>query len=72
MVRIQFSLIKKVKVGRPEHWLTPTPPTSDIISFLPPPPPPPSPLKDDVICASTQNMKFVLLHDKAADGNLTT
>ena len=37
MVEIQFSLIK---IGRPEHSLTPPPPTSDNISFLHYPPPP--------------------------------
>ena len=30
---------KKIKIGRPEHSLTPPPPTSDNISFLPYPPP---------------------------------
>ena len=39
MTRIQFSLIKKIKIGRPEQSLPPQPPTSDIISFLPPPTP---------------------------------
>ena len=33
---------KKIKFGRPEHSLTPRPPMSDNISFLPDPPPPPS------------------------------
>ena len=51
-------LIKKIKIKieRPEHSLTPHPPTSDNISFLPYPPPPrlllPPPLKVDVICVS--------------------
>ena len=42
----QFSLIKKIKIGRPE-LLLPHPPTSDNISFLPypPPSPPPAPSK---------------------------
>ena len=31
---VLFSLIKKIKIGRPEHSLTPHPPTSDNISFL--------------------------------------
>ena len=31
---------KKIKIGRPEHSLTPQPPTSDNISFLPYPPSP--------------------------------
>ena len=38
---IQFSLIKKIKTGLPEHSRTPQPPTSDNISFFPAPPPPP-------------------------------
>ena len=40
MGRIQFSLIKKSKIGRPEQSLTPHPAISDIISFLPLPHPP--------------------------------
>ena len=35
MVQIQFSLIKKIKIERPEQLLTPSPPTSDNTSFLP-------------------------------------
>ena len=31
---------KKIKMGHPEHSLTPHPPTSDNISFLPYPPSP--------------------------------
>ena len=56
MAEIQFSLIKKIKIGRPKHSLTPHPPTSDNISFLPYHPPPASPppthtrLKVDVMC----------------------
>ena len=35
---------KKIKIGRPEHSLTPHPPTSNNLSFLPyPPPTPPHP-----------------------------
>ena len=34
MAQIQYFLIKKVKIGRPKHLLTPHPPTSDNISFL--------------------------------------
>ena len=49
MEQIQFSLIKKIKIERPEHSLTLHPPTSDNISFLPYPPPL---LKVDVICVS--------------------
>ena len=39
MAQIQFSLIKKKKIGRPEHSLPPPPPTFDSISFLPYPHP---------------------------------
>ena len=42
---------KKIKIGRPENSLTPHPPTSNNISFLPYPPPP-YPVKVDVICVS--------------------
>ena len=34
MAQIQFSLTKKIKIGRPEHSLTLQPTTSDNISFL--------------------------------------
>ena len=34
---------KKIKIGHPEHSLTPHTPTSNNISFLPPPPHPPLP-----------------------------
>ena len=44
MAQIQFSLIKKIKIGRPEHSLT-----YDNISFFPYPLPP---LKLDIICVS--------------------
>ena len=40
---------KKIKIGRPEHSLSPDPPTSDNISFFPYPPPL---LRVDVICVS--------------------
>ena len=44
---------EKIKIERPEHSLTPPPPTSDNIPFLPYPPPPlHSPLEADVICVS--------------------
>ena len=42
---------KKIKIGCPEHSLTPHPPTTENISFLPSLPSPP-PLKVDVICVS--------------------
>ena len=43
MAQIQFSLMKKIKIGRPEHLLTHHLPTSDNISFfLPTPTPTPS------------------------------
>ena len=35
MAQIHFSLIKKIKIERPEHSLTPHLPPSDNISFLP-------------------------------------
>ena len=52
MPQIQFSLIRKIKIGRPEHPLTPTPlrPVTSHFSLTPPPPSPP--LKVDVICVS--------------------
>ena len=34
MAQIQFSLIRKIKIGRPEHSLTPQLPTSHNISFF--------------------------------------
>ena len=54
MAQIQFSLIKKIKIGRPEHSLTPHPPTSDNISFLPSPPPP-SPQSGRHMCITPQH-----------------
>ena len=44
-------LNKKIKTERPEHLLTPPPPTSDNISFVPYSP---SLLKVDVTCVSPQ------------------
>ena len=49
MAQIQFSLIEKIKIGCPEHALTPYPPTSDnnpthFYLTPPPPPKPPPPL----------------------------
>ena len=52
MAQIQFTLTKKIKIGRLEHLLNPHPPTSDNISFLTYPSSPPPPLKVDVICVS--------------------
>ena len=54
MAQIQCSLTKEIKIGCPEHSLTP-PPQRQITSHfrLIHPTPPPSPLKVDVICAST-------------------
>ena len=43
---------KRIKIGSPEHLLTPHLPMSDSISFLPYPP---TPLKADVICVSPLN-----------------
>ena len=51
MAQIQFSLIKKIKIGRLEHSLTPHPPTSNNISFLPCTLLPLTP-KVEVICVS--------------------
>ena len=56
MAEIQFSLIKKVTIGRPEHLLTSHPLrriTSHFCLTLPRPHPPPLPLKVDVICVSS-------------------
>ena len=57
MVQIQFSLIKKIKTGRPEHSLTLHSSMSANISYTLPPPPPqlPTPLKVDVICVLPLN-----------------
>ena len=55
MAQIQFSLIEKIKIVRPEHLLTPHPRTSDDISYLPYSPPPHPhihSLKVNVICVS--------------------
>ena len=53
MAQIQFSLIKKAKIGRPEHLLT-LHPLHPITSHfcLPHPLHPPPPIKVDVICVS--------------------
>ena len=53
----KFSLIKKLKIGRPEHSLTPTPlrPITSHFCLNPPPP-----LKVDVICVSPLN--YLLLY----------
>ena len=48
MAQIQFSLKKKIKIGRPEHLVHVSPPGN--ILFLPYPPP--HPLKIDAICVS--------------------
>ena len=56
MAQIQFSLIEKIKIGCPEHSLTPySPPSDNIPSHFYLTPPPPSPLallKVNVICVS--------------------
>ena len=58
MVQIKFSLIKKIKIGRPEQPLPPVPfvSASDNISFLPYTSP--LPLKLDVICVSPHNRLY--------------
>ena len=40
MAQIQFPLIKKIKIRRPEHSLIPNPTKSDILIFALPPLPP--------------------------------
>ena len=48
MAQIQFSLIQKIRIGRPEHSLPSThlhPITSYFCLTTPPPPPPPIPPK---------------------------
>ena len=54
MAQIQFSLIEKIKIGCPEHSLTPYPPTSDNIPshfyLTPPPLPPCSPQSERHMC----------------------
>ena len=53
MAQIQFSLIKRIKIGCPEHSLPLTTLRPIISHFcLNPTPPHPSPLKVDVICVS--------------------
>ena len=53
MAQIQFSLLEKIKIGCPEHSLTPYPLTSDNIpSHFYLTAPPLAPLKLDVICVS--------------------
>ena len=66
MAKIRFSLIKKIKIGRPEYLLTPHPRVSDNISFLPYSHPPNS-LKKDVICVSPLSFHFVV---ETRNGNL--
>ena len=56
MAQIQFSSIKKIKIGRPEHSLPPTPLCPITSHFClnptPHPPHPPPQKKMDVICVS--------------------
>ena len=66
MAKIRFSLIKKIKIGRPEYLLTPHPRVSDNISFLSYSHPPNS-LKKDVICVSPLSFHFVV---ETRNGNL--
>ena len=59
MAQIQFFLIKKVKIGRPERSLTPTPSLHPITShfcFIPPPSPPQSGLHMSITPES--NVRF--------------
>ena len=55
MAQIQFPVIKKMKIGLPEHSLT-SPPLRPITSHFTSPPPPPHP-KVAVICVSLPNTK---------------
>ena len=69
MAEICFSLLKKIKIGHPEHLLIPTPYVQYLIfALLSPPSPPPflphththtpyTPLKVDVICLSPLYVK---------------
>ena len=66
MAKIRISLIKKIKIGRPEYLLTPHPRVSDNISFLPYSHPRNS-LKKDVICVSPLSFHFVV---ETRNGNL--
>ena len=47
---VLFSLIKKIKIGRPEHSLTPHPPTSDTFHFCLPSTPYPTPQSGRQVC----------------------
>ena len=55
MMQISFSLIKKLKIGRPDHSLTPHRLRPITSYFCLTPPHFPSPLKVDVICVSPLN-----------------
>ena len=59
MVQIQFSLIKKIKAGRPEHSLSPHP-LSPITSYFCHTSQPPPLLKVDVMCVWPRMRKVVL------------
>ena len=59
---------KKIKIGRPEHSLTPYPPTSDNISFLSYPPLTPT-LKEDVICVSPLTVDIAEFRKAIKDDN---
>ena len=66
MAQIQFSLMKKIKIGHPEDSLTPHLPTSNSISFLPYPLPPvrpslSSPFKKDAIWERKRGWRSILL-----------
>ena len=59
MAQFQFSFMKKIRIGRPEHSLTPQFHTSDNISFLST-----HPFKVDVICVS--NSKYQAADSQSA------
>ena len=49
MAQIQFSVIKKIKIGRLEHSLPPTTPKSDNI------------LKENIMCINPKNTVHLVL-----------
>ena len=50
MAQTQFSVIKKIKIGRPEHLLPTTPLRLTISYFCLPPRPPPTPQSERHMC----------------------
>ena len=64
MAKIQFSLIKEIKVGHPEHSLSPTPKRPITSHFYLFPSTFPILLKVDAICVSPQKWFENLLSDR--------